>query len=230
LLLSGSGLPLNSYVRSFGAATGASTAGFPTKLQGLDFLGAPAIADVSGDGQPDLLIGGDSSALHAFNASGGMVSGFPKFTTGWEVFGPTIGDLDGDGKNEVAITTREGYVEVWNTPGKAANNQWWSSRHDQHNSGEYGLDAQSPGVARNARIHSGDLRFKAPGDDWYDGKVDHYTVEFVHANGSRDARTVDPSGASGSVEKINLPGHTRSVRVRAVDEAGNRGHWIAVGR
>jgi Subtilase family. len=228
LLLSGSGLPLSSYVRSFGAATGASTAGFPTKLQGLDFLGAPAIADVSGDGQPDLLIGGDSSALHAFNASGGMVSGFPKFTTGWEVFGPTIGDLDGDGRNEVAITTREGYVEVWDTPGKAANNQWWSSRHDQHNSGEYGLDAQSPGVARNARIRSGDLRFKAPGDDWYDGKVDHYTVQFVHANGSVDTETVNPSGAAGTVQTVNLEPHTKTVRVRGVDNAGNLGRWVSV--
>ena len=107
----GSGLPLNSYARAFGASTGAPLAGFPTKIQGLDFLGAPAIADVSGDGQPDMLIGGDSSALHAFNADGSMVSGFPKFTTGWEVFGPTIGDLNGDGRNEVAITTREGYVD-----------------------------------------------------------------------------------------------------------------------
>jgi FG-GAP-like repeat/Subtilase family len=230
LLLSGSGLPLNSYVRAFGASTGASLAGFPAKLQGLDFLGAPAIADVSGDGQPDLLIGGDSSALHAYSANGSMVGGWPKFTTGWEVFGPSVGDIDGDGRNEVAVTTREGYVMVWNTPGRTSSNQWWSSRHDQHNSGEYGIDAQSPGVARNARIHSRQLRFRAPGDDWYNGKVDHYTVQFSHPNGSTDTRTVGPSGAAGSVERIDLPAHTKSVRVRAVDEAGNRGRWVSAGR
>ncbi len=230
LLLSGSGLPLNSFARSFGASSGAPTAGFPTRIQGLDFLGAPAIADVSGDGQPDLLIGGDSSALHAFNASGGMVSGFPKFTTGWEVFGPTVGDLDGDGRNEVAITTREGYVEVWNTPGRASSNQWWSSRHDQHNSGEYGLDAQSPGVARDARIRNGELRFNAPGDDWYVGKVARYTVQFQHRNGSVDTKSVNPSGAAGTTESIGMEPNTKAVRVRAVDDAGNRGGWVSARR
>ena len=229
LLLPGSGLPIVSYARAYGASTGSPVAGFPSKLQGLDFLGAPAIADVSGDGQPDLLIGGDSSALHAYSAgSGAQVSGFPKFMTGWQVFGPSVGDINGDGRNEVAITTREGYVMVWNTPGHASANQWWSSRHDQHNSGEYGVDAQSPGVARNARIHSGELRFKAPGDDWYDGKIDHYAVQFVHKNGSVDTKTVNPSGSAGTGQTVNLEPNTKTVRVRGVDEAGNLASWTSV--
>jgi hypothetical protein len=221
LLLPGSGQPIRNYARAFNAATGTAVPGFPAKLQGLDFLGVPAIADVSGDGQPDLLVGGDSSALHAFTPGGGQVSGWPKFDTGWEVFGPSVGDLDGDGRNEVAITTREGYLMVWNTPGRASANQWSSTRHDQHNTGQYGLDAQSPGVARNARIQSGELRFKAPGDDWYVGKVDHYVVSY-----GSTTRNVNPDGAAGGVERIDLPPHIKSVRVRAVDEAGNRGGWV----
>jgi VCBS repeat protein/subtilase family protein len=231
LLLPGSGLPINSYARAFGASTGSPLAGFPAKLQGLDFLGAPAIADVNGDGQPELLIGADSSALHAYSATtGGQASGFPKFMTGWEVFGPTVGDINGDGTNEVAITTREGYVMVWNTRGRASGNQWWSSRHDQHNTGQYGVDAQSPGVARNARIESGQLRFRAPGDDWYVGKLDHYTMRFLHPGGEVDQKSIDPSAEAGKVQKVNLPANTKTVRVRAVDEAGNRGRWVAVQR
>ena len=31
---------------------------------------------------------------------------------------PGVGDLDGDGKVEVAVTTREGYLFVWDTPGR----------------------------------------------------------------------------------------------------------------
>jgi VCBS repeat protein/subtilase family protein len=230
LLLSGSGLPINSYARAFNASTGASLAGFPSKLQGLDFLGAPAIADVSGDGQPDLLIGGDSSALHAYSAgTGGQASGFPKFHTGWEVFGPSVGDIDGDGRNEVAITTREGYVMVWNTPGRAtSNDEWWSVRHDERNTGEYGIDTRSPGVAGNARIEGGQLRFKAPGDDWYDGRVDHYTVQFVHTKSGVTTSNVNPSGDAGSVQTVNLPPDTKTVRVRGVDEAGNLGGWVSV--
>ena len=228
LLLSGSGLPINSYARAFNAATGASVAGFPAKIQGLDFLGAPAIADVTGDGQPDLLVGADSSALHAFNADGSLASGFPKFTTGWDVFGPSVGDIDGNGRNEVAITTREGYLEVWNTPGKATADQWWGYRHDEHNTGEYGVDTRSPGVARNDRIQNGQLRFKAPGDDWYDGKVDHYAVQFVHRNGNVDTQNVAAKAKAGGGVQINLPPNTKTVRVRGVDEAGNLGGWTSV--
>jgi hypothetical protein len=231
LLLPGSGLPINSYARAFGASTGAPLAGFPTKLQGLDFLGAPAIADVSGDGQPELLIGGDSSALHAYSATtGAQASGFPKFMTGWEVFGPSVGDIDGNGDNEVAITTREGYVMVWNTPGRASSNQWWSARHDQHNSGQYGVDAQSPGVARNARIQNGELRFKAPGDDWYVGKVDHYRVQLTDRHRHTSTKNVNPSSAAGGVQKVALEPGTRKVRVRAVDDAGNVSRWVSVRR
>jgi hypothetical protein len=231
LLLPGSGLPINSYARAYNASTGAPAAGFPSKLQGLDFLGAPAIADVSGDGQPELLIGGDSSALHAYSAgSGAQAAGFPKFHSGWEVFGPAVGDIDGDGRNEVAITTREGYLMVWNTPGRASADQWWSSRHDERNTGQYGTDTRSPGVARNARVESGQLRFKAPGDDWYGGKVDHYRVQFVRRNGNAMTTNVDPSAKAGSVQKVDLLPNTRRVRVRAVDEAGNVGRWVRVRR
>jgi FG-GAP-like repeat/Subtilase family len=231
LLLPGSGLPINSYARAYNASSGASSAGFPSRLQGLDFLGAPAIADVSGDGQPDLLIGGDSSALHAYSAgSGNQAAGFPKFTTGWEVFGPSVGDLDGDGRNEVAIATREGYLMVWNTPGRASADQWWNSRHDERNTGQYGIDTRSPGVEREARIHGHQLLFTAPGDDWYDGRVDHYTLRSVRANGIVVNSTVDPKVDAGGLEAINLPPGTKTVEVQGVDEAGNLGGRVTIRR
>jgi hypothetical protein len=231
LLLSGSGLPINSYARAYSASSGAPAAGFPSKLQGLDFLGAPAIADLSGDGQPDLLIGGDSSALHAYSAgSGNQAAGFPKFTTGWEVFGPSVGDIDGDGRNEVAIATREGYLMVWNTPGRASADQWWSSRHDERNTGEYGIDTRSPGVVRAARIHGHQLLFTAPGDDWYNGRVDHYVLRSACANGRVVNSTVAPKVDAGGLEAINLPPGTKMVEVQAVDEAGNQGGRVTVQR
>jgi hypothetical protein len=197
-------------------------------MQGLDFLGAPAIADVSGDGLTDLLIGADSSALHAFDLDGGPAGRFPKFTTGWEVFAPGIGDFDGNGRNEIAIATREGYVEVWNTFGDANNDQWWSSRHDERNTGQYGVDTRAPGVARSAGISGGRLSFKAPGDDWYTGMVDHYTVEFMRTDGSVQTESVEPSGSAGTTQTIDLPPSTKTVRVRGVDEAGNLGGWVSI--
>ncbi len=225
LLLAGSGLPINSYARAYSTSTGKPLAGFPSRIQGLDFLGEPAIADVSGDGKPDVLIGGDSSALHAFNADGTMVSGWPKFTTGWEVFGPAVGDLDGNGKNEIAITTREGYLMVWNTPGRSSADQWWGARHDEHNTGQYGVDTRPPGVARNPHLQGGQLRFEAPGDDGYTGKVDHYEVLYWAPFRGLHRLEVDASSPAGGSETIDVPDWAWIARVRGVDEAGNLGGW-----
>src|SRR5439155_18709118 len=93
LLFSGSGFAIKNYVTDFDAATGASMPGFAQQIQGLDFLGSPIVADVSGDGQPDLVGGADSSALMAYRAGGGMPGGVPKFTTGWGGWGPGLGGL-----------------------------------------------------------------------------------------------------------------------------------------
>jgi hypothetical protein len=118
---------------------------------------------------------------------------------------------------------------VWNTPGKASADQWWSYRHDERNTGEYGVDTRSPGVARNARIQHGELRFKAPGDDWYVGKVKRYTVRVTKADGT-STEAVQPSGRAGTVERVDLPRHFRKVSIRAVDDAGNVGGWETVRR
>jgi hypothetical protein len=234
LLLPGLGTPINNYMRVHEAASGAPLPGYPAKAQGLDFLGAPVIADVSGDGQPDVIQGGDSSALHAFTTGGAQASDFPKFTTGWIVFGPSVGDFDSDGKNEIVTTTREGYLMSWRTDGLAAANQeWWSSHHDERNTGEYGVDTRPPGILRDASVSAdgSTLEWKAPGDDWYAGTADHYEIatsaglicpdNFDSAQPLSDAPA--PSVA-GDPETSTLPsdalGH---VAVRAVDDAGNLG-------
>jgi hypothetical protein len=83
--------------------------------------------------------GGDSSAVQAYTAVGTPAPGFPKFTSGWNVFAPSAGDLDGDGRTEIVTVTREGYVFAWKTAGKATNNnQWWRWQHDERNTGNYG--------------------------------------------------------------------------------------------
>jgi hypothetical protein len=226
LLLAGSGTPINSYMRAFGAASRAPLPGFPSKGQGLDFLGAPAIADVSGDGQPEILQGGDSSAMHAFTATGTQAPGFPKFHTGWEVFGPAVGDLDGNGRNELVAATREGYLMAWNTPGRAsANDQWWSYRHDERNTGAYGVDTRPPGILRAFRVDraADRITFTAPGDDWYHGRVDHYRVALSRPCGAPQTthKDVPATAGAGARQAIQLEG--RVATVFAVDEAGNRG-------
>ncbi len=221
LLLTGSGFAINQYMRVHDASTGAARSGFPAKAQGLDFLGGPAIGDVTGDGQPDIVSGADSSAIHGYVNGGGQAPGFPKFQTGWHVYSPTIGDLNGNGRNDVVAITREGYVFAWKTQGSPkGNDEWWSFRHDERNTGRYGVDTRPPGKLRGLRLKNGKLSFRAPGDDWYAGEVDHYEVTYAGAESSSGRVNADvPAGLS---QKLELPDHARAVRIVAVDEAGNR--------
>lgn len=230
LLLTGSGLPIGNVARAYDAQTGAVLAGFPATAQGLDFLGGPSIADVTGDGEPELLQGGDSGALHAFVAgTGAQAPAFPKATTGWTVWAPAVGDVDGDGTVELVTTTREGYLMAWTTAGRAAANiEWWSFRHDEHNSSRYGTDSRPPSAVRGLRLRDGRASFRTTGDDWRIGRPQRYLVRF--AAGGRVLRRValDATAAAGSRESVRGPKRARSVEVQAVDDAGNRGTPVRV--
>lgn len=146
LLFPGSGNAINEYDSQFLAAGGLPLPLFPVVRQGIDFLGEPIVADVTGDGLPEVIDGGDSNAMHAWTSTGLLANGFPKWTTGWTVFSPSAGDLLGTGTVDLASVTREGYLFVWRTPGKAsANDQWWRAQHDEWNSGNYGAKTRTSG-------------------------------------------------------------------------------------
>ncbi|MDQ3877613.1 MAG: FG-GAP-like repeat-containing protein [Actinomycetota bacterium] len=138
LLQPGKAGAITDYVRAYGAASQQPLPNFPQRSMGIAFFGEPDIADVTGDGSAEVLQGADTSTLDAFDGTGRVPDGWPKFTGGWTFAAPAVGDLDGDGKVEVVATTREGYLFVWNTPGDAsANTEWWHTRHDEYNSGNY---------------------------------------------------------------------------------------------
>ena len=230
LLFPGSGVNINNYESAYQAASGDPVPGFPTKLQGLDFLGSPVIADVTGDGRPEILNGADSSALQAFGAGGAQAPGFPKFTTGWIVFAPAVGDIDTDGRSDVVALTREGYLFAWRTGGTAAGNQeWWRAGHDEHNTDQYGIDTRPPGAIRKVRVrhHGRVLKFNAPGDDWYSGRVARFRISYkVNCRKVRDCpgrpkANIKAKASGGRRQTLRLPPAIKRVRIQAVDEAGN---------
>jgi hypothetical protein len=228
LLLNGSGEAIKNYERGYDALTGAALPGFPQQMQGLNFLGAPVIADVEGKGRNDVIDGADSSALHAWNNSG-LATGWPKFQTGWVIFSPSVGDVRSNGHNDVVTTTREGYLMAWGTPGSATNNhEWWTYHHDERRTGRYGVDTRPPGTLRNANWSPGSLTasFTAPGDDWYAGTVTAYHVTFGPTGGTH---TVLPTGAAGTTEHLAVPPGTQTVTVQAVDDEGNFGPKVQLG-
>ena len=84
-----------------------------------------------------MIDGGDANAIEAFDSTGTMATGFPKWTTGWNLFSPVAGDLLGNGGVDLLTTTREGYLFGWATPGKPSGLEWTRAQHDNWNSGRY---------------------------------------------------------------------------------------------
>lgn len=52
--------------------------------------------------------------------------------------GAPIGDLDGDGSNEIVVYTWTGNIFVWDTPGKTTKGEWSQFYHDERHTGCYG--------------------------------------------------------------------------------------------
>ncbi|HVB27874.1 MAG TPA: hypothetical protein VNE21_08190, partial [Mycobacteriales bacterium] len=225
LLVNGSGVAIKNYERGYDAATGAPAPGFPAQTQGLNFLGAPVIAPVTATGPAAVIDGADSSALPAFTASG-QAGGFPKYTNGWLLFSPSVGDLLSQGSDDVVSATREGYLLAWSTTGPAVTNtEWWTYHHDERRTGRYGVDARPPGTLRDVHWMPGSTTatFLAPGDNWYAGTVAGYRVA-VDGRVSR----LPPSGPAGSLQRLALPAGAHEVLVQPYDAAGNLGPAISL--
>ncbi|HJP66153.1 MAG TPA: hypothetical protein VKA30_07610, partial [Actinomycetota bacterium] len=155
---------------------------------------------------------------------GTQAPAFPKFHTGWAVYAPSVGDLDGDGKVEVVTVTREGYLFAWRTPGLAVGNgEWWRAGHDEWNTGNYGTDTRPPGALRSTRFdrRTGVVRFLAPGDDWAAGRVSSYRVR-VGATWLR----LPATARSGRLQRLMLPRGASAIG--ALDDAGNLGPVFAL--
>ena len=75
----------------------------------------PAAADVDGDGLLDLVAAGwgagDGRKVFALRPDGRLLPGWP-FESPWHMTGFAPGDLDGDGKSEVVLTTYTGEFKV----------------------------------------------------------------------------------------------------------------------
>jgi hypothetical protein len=123
-------------VGAWSGATGQFLPGFPRMVDDVSFLGTPSVVDVTGDGKPEVLYGTGGGFVYAWDASGALADGFPKFTGGWMIGSPAAGDVDDDGFIDVAVATREGWLFVWRTAGRADQPiGWGSARHDPHNTG-----------------------------------------------------------------------------------------------
>lgn len=91
------------------------------------FLGAPAIGNLDGDSNLEIVAGSVDKRIYAWNHNGSLLPGFPpdsyhhlRFPT-WGLqdqladsiqSSPTIADLNGDGINEILVSTDEGMFDA----------------------------------------------------------------------------------------------------------------------
>jgi hypothetical protein len=232
----GQNLPYNHIIQAWNAQTGAELPTFPQAVEDYQLLSSPIVSDVSDSPGQEILVGTGMYYLRNFNVAGVEGTGFPKFTGGWLFATPATGDVDGDGKLEITTMTREGNMFVWDTdsPACGTNDEWWTSRHDEWNTGAYGTDSRPPGtptgLAASASGSGVVLNWTAPGDDWLCGTASKYRVirSSSPIEHPTDGTVVGEftAGAAGSSETqtIASPGNDVFYAVLYKDENGNWGH------
>lgn len=224
---------------------------FPRRVNDLQFIAGPAVADISGDGLPEAIQGSGVYDLHAIDAEGNQPPGWPKFTNGWMVGTPAVGDIDGDGLLEVVATTREGYLFAWRTAGDECGPVLWRRyHHDEWGTGNYHADTRSPAGLRpeevRVRAHLAtaveiDLD-RVPGDDLHCGTAE-FDVRFADAPiaGAAEFDAAEIAAATDLPPAGRAPGtltlavderwSDRQVHLAMVarDAAGNRSPVITIG-
>ena len=71
------------------------------------------VADINGDGSPDILIGDEAATFSAFDNAGHLLPGFP-IAVGSEIKGTAaVCDCDGDGMTEIVVEGNDRNLYVW---------------------------------------------------------------------------------------------------------------------
>jgi len=212
-------LPFNHSVQAWNPANGQYRPRFPVATDDFQLLSQPTIAKVGGPGGGrQALVGTGLYQLHAYGEDTTEPEGWPKFAGGWLFATPAVGDLDGDGKLDVATATREGFGFVWRTDvpacsasGTTTNNEWWTFHHDEHGTANHGADARPPSRpgALTARRDGSDARisFDGAGDDLGCGEAARYEV----AGSDSPMRSGAAFGAARRLESSSA-GAARSTR------------------
>src|SRR5262245_39134969 len=83
-------------------------------------VSSPAVADLDGDGHPEIIVGSTDGKLYAWKANGANVPGFPFVTNGAIFSSPAIGFLDGTGDSspEIVFSSTNDSLYVLNADGK----------------------------------------------------------------------------------------------------------------
>ena len=186
------------HLSAWDTLTGTMLQGWPRVMDDWQFFSNPAIVDINGDDDADVIASSAGYLLHAWNYLGKEPKGFPKYTNGWMLASVGLGDVDGDGNWDIAAGTRDGYMFAWKTAGKRKDsvNEWTWYGHDLHNTSNY-HSTLNPYEAAQAKCRGETVG----GEDA--GSTDGGTTEDAGTTGTdtgaiEDAGTGSSGGATSS--------------------------------
>jgi hypothetical protein len=107
---------------------------------------SPIVADVSGDGIPDILFGNEDGKIFGWDKDGNDLIGFP-LTVGDHVRStPFADDVDNDGDIDVVLAGWDSNVWIWDfaAPYSAAAAQWPTLKNNSMRNGNYHYRAAEP--------------------------------------------------------------------------------------
>jgi hypothetical protein len=81
--------------------------GWPAQA-GDQFISSAALADLDGDGLPDVIAGSKDHRLYAWNGRAQPISGFPIDLGAYVFSSPWVGDLDENGQADIVVGANNG--------------------------------------------------------------------------------------------------------------------------
>jgi LruC domain-containing protein len=88
------------------------------RVTGWTLRSSPSAADLDGDGDLELMIGGDDDKLWVWHHDGRLAAGWPQAAAADLFSSPAVGDLDGNGDLEIVIGSDDASVYAWHADGR----------------------------------------------------------------------------------------------------------------
>ncbi len=155
---------------------------------------SPVLADLTGDGKPDVLMGAENGGLYGFSHLGATVAGFPIMLPGAVRGSPTVWDVDGDGKTDIVYAGWDGKLYRWDLAStfNAAAMPWPTFHHDMARTGR--ADGPALATAAEGEGHAARGRFDLRA--WASRDAVEFAVDALVAGEPVVVRVYDVRGAA----------------------------------